>query len=197
MSMSLFSVLGLAFVLGVWTLRKRRRFTVGLLMVMLAGMAMTLWWRPAYEDETFVTHKLSAAMAFVGLIDYDVDSSLSVSLRSEIHKQTLAAILKQPIGIITGHLEGKAYWPMDSQLLTYLGSFGLICLMAFLLLHLAWIGHAFRNRRADGGFALMALLVFGGVFATNRILDYFPMAAIYFFCIASAMNARRIDPRST
>jgi len=185
MSKSLFAVLCVGIIFIVWALRDIRRTLAGAVALVFVAVGVNAW-LSAHDEQLFILHKLSAAGAFVGLIDYDVDSATSVSARSDMHQRTFSAIADEPVRFVLGHLEGKVYWPMDSQALTYLGSFGIVMLFSFLALHATWMLCALRNRAVDGGFAFIALGVFGAIFLTNRILDYFPVATIYFLCIAMA-----------
>lgn len=187
MSKSLFAALSASVVFAFWAAHDRRRLLVGAVAVAALGTGIT-WWASRLEQEVFLLHKLSAAIAFVGLIDYDVDTSATVAVRSEMHARTFAAIAADPGSFLSGHLEGRAYWPIDSQVLTYLGSFGIVLLTVFAALHLIWMRSAFRRRKFDGKFSLVALGVFGFIFFTNRILDYFPVATLYFLCIAIATS---------
>ncbi len=190
MTKSLFAVLAVVALFGFWTLQTRRRMAGGALVgaALLCGV---VWWVNTHEEEVFLLHKLSAAGAFVGLMDYDTDTSKTVSLRSEMHERTFSAIASDPARLLSGHLEHNVYWQMDSQFLTYLGSFGLLFVTLFFALHFIWMLCAARSRSADARFALGALCLFGVIFFTNRILDYFPAATIYFVCVAMATDGGR------
>lgn len=192
MSKSLFAVLASAIVALVWMAQGWRRMTLGLLVAAATVFVILTLLVGTGDDEGvgFVEHKLSAAGAIVGLIEYDVESSATVSLRIEMHQQTFQAIANQPTRLLIGHLDGQPYWPMDSQLLTYLGSFGLPALLLMMVLHVWWTVCAWRTRRDDGGFAVVSLALFSIVFATNRILDYFPIATVYFMIVAMVTQTR-------
>ncbi len=187
MSMSLFTALGVMLLYSVWVTRDVRRLLVAVAVVIGTGMLISAW-LASQEDENFLIHKFAAAAAVIGLVEYDADTSLTVTGRAAGYERTMTAIRKRPLGLITGHLEDKVYWPQDSQALTYLGSFGVLMLTAFVLLHALWMAYAARRWRADGGFTLLALALFGLMFFTNRILDYYPVATLYFFCIAMAFT---------
>lgn len=194
MSKSLFAVIALGIVYIVWMFFSWRRIILSAVAIgaVSVGIAALLY-NTGFSQIVFIEHKLKAVGALIGLVDYDVDSSASVSLRVEIHEQTAAAIAQDPLRLIYGHLEGKQYWPMDSQILTYLGSFGIIMLFIFVVLYLIWLRYSIRNRNVDGAFNLFALLLFGLIFFTNRILDYFPMAIIYFILISMATQKNRME----
>jgi len=188
MSKSLFAVLSLAIVSALWLVQEWRRMIIG-------GIAIGLTFFVALSIHTedhsfrFVEHKLNALGALLGLVEYDIDSSASVSVRLQNHKDTINGLVDQPMALLIGHIDDTSYWPIDSQLLTYIGSFGAIMLAIFLALHVGWLGKAFQLRRNDGSFTFIALVLFSLVFATNRILDYFPVATLYFACIAMISTA--------
>jgi hypothetical protein len=192
MSKALFAVLAVAIVSAVWLACSWRRAALGLVAIVVAAAgALTFLAGNADDDTGFIEHKLNAVGALIGLVEYDIDSSATVSLRLEMHQETLAAISKEPLRLIFGHLGGKPYWPMDSQLLTYIGSFGALMLAAFVALHFYWLTQAVRSRRVDGATAAWSLLLFGLIFATNRILDYFPVAMLYFLIVSMALQNGR------
>lgn len=190
MSQALFAVLAVALVTAIWMALRWRRLLLGAAITVVAAVAALTWFAGAGEGEQagFIEHKLNAAGALIGLVEYDIESSASVSQRVEMHEQTFAAIAKSPLRLLWGHLEGLPYWPMDSQLLTYLGSFGAPMLLLFGTLHLWWLQRAWRMRPFDAGFSAVALALFGLIFTTNRILDYFPVAMLYFVLIAMTLR---------
>lgn len=190
MSKSLFAVLILALVSVLWVVQSYGRILCAMLVTpALAALALRL----NSSAGAFVEHKLRALGAVLGLGEYDVESSASVSLRLQIHKKTFLGIVNDPLTLLTGHISGKPYWPMDSQFLTYIGSFGMIAFLIFLMLNFDSLNKAFRGRAIDGGFSATVLLIFLLIFATNRILDYFPVAILYFSCIALAYHVARIN----
>jgi hypothetical protein len=190
MSKALFAVLAVTLVIAIWLAGSWRRVLAAVPVVLIAVLAfLTLLAGTGQDDETgFLEHKLSAAGALIGLVEYDVESSATVYQRIEMHERTFEALRHDLLGVLVGHLEGLPYWPMDSQVLTYLGSFGAPMLLVFLGLHLWWMTRAWATRRLDGGFALVVLGLFGLIFTTNRILDYFPMATVYFLVVASVLR---------
>jgi hypothetical protein len=196
MSQALFAVLAVALVAAIWLALSWRRLLVGSIVTPLVALAALTWLVGAGESEQtgFIEHKLNAAGALIGLVEYDVDSSASVSQRVEMHEQTFSAIAASPGRLVWGHLGGLPYWAMDSQLLTYLGSFGAPMVALFVALHLFWLHRAWRLRQSDAGFSVVALALFGLIFTTNRILDYFPVATLYFLLVAMALRpAHRLN----
>lgn len=197
MSKALFAVLAVAIVSAAWMALGWRRAALAVIALAVAAVVgVSLLDSDDASGVSMVEHKLSAAGALIGLLDYNIESSASVSLRVEMHQETMAAIARQPLQLLWGHLEGKPYWPMDSQLLTYLGSFGAPMLLAFIALHLWWLGLAWRQRQRDGGFAVWSLGLFGLIFLTNRVLDYFPVATLYFLAVTMALPHTHRVPRA-
>ena len=138
------------------------------------------------EYFSFLVHKISAAGAYIGLWDYDINSSLSVSGRNEIFIITLDQLFQNPWNFLLGHLRGQAYWPVDSQIFTYGGSFGVMAAIIFVAFNIYILFRAYSNRRLDGMFSFFALMMYFSIFFVNRILDYYPMASLYFLCIVVA-----------
>jgi hypothetical protein len=195
MTKSLFAVLAIAIIAVIWMSRSRRRFIGSAVFVCVLSVAVYYFALGGLDEgPSFLENKLRAAGALLGLVSYDVGSSHSVSDRLEIHTRTYAAVRDEPWQFLYGHLDGQVYWPMDSQVLTYFGSFGFVMLLAFLLVHALWVRHAWLNAQNDGGFSLVALLLFSLIFLTNRILDYFPVASLYFLCVMSARQRSRVSP---
>jgi hypothetical protein len=191
MTKSLFAVFGLAIIAAIWASRSWRRLVTSLILACAASM--TLYYFAVgvidNDDPGFLEHKVLAAGALLGFGSYDVESAGSVTGRLEIHQLTYNALRDEPWRLLVGHLQGQVYWPMDSQVLTYLGSFGVAMLLAFLSIHLLWTYRAWANAHNEGGFSFVALLIFSSIFLTNRILDYFPVASMYFICVMSAGRA--------
>ena len=192
---SMFAVLVITLVLMVWVLTSwRRTFLVSIIGFLLVIASILV---PSEQSDDgkmgFIEHKLMAVGALLSLVEYDVNSSASVSQRIEMHERTFGELAVDPLSLFAGHLKGLPYWPMDSQLLTYLGSFGAPFLILFLSLHAYWMVCAWRRRQMDNGFALLSLFIFGLIFLTNRILDYFPMAIIYFMIISMVSGRRFKD----
>lgn len=187
---ALFAVIAIVLVLIVWVLTSwRRTFFASILGILFAtGSILVLSGQSNDREMGFIEHKLMAVGALFSLLEYDVHSSASVSQRIEMHEQTFNGFAIDPLSLIVGHLKGLPYWPMDSQLLTYLGSFGVPFLILFLSLHAYWMLCGWRRRESDDGFTLLSLCIFGLIFVTNRILDYFPVAIIYFIIISIILD---------
>lgn len=176
----------------------RRRATEITLCLILAACTLPLLKAVDGQHEIgFLEHKLTAAAALLGLVEYDMNSSASVSQRLEMHQRTAASISDTPSGLLWGHLEGLPYWPMDSELLTYLGSFGLPFVAGLMMLHGYFTCCAWKSRKADGGFHVVALILFGFIFLTNRILDYYPIAMVYWLVVSGSMRQHSVFSRET
>jgi hypothetical protein len=189
-SKAVFAVLTIAMLFMVWISTSWKRTICASIVGFLLALGSVLLSNGQSDDgETgYVEHKLMAVGALLSLVEYDVDSSASVSQRIAMHKSTFGELAVDPVALVAGHLKGLPYWAMDSQLLTYLGSFGAPFLMLFLTLHVYWMVCAWRRRQEDNGFTFLCLCIFGLIFTTNRILDYFPIAIIYFMIIAMTLK---------
>ena len=191
---ALFAAFAVALVAGCWMVTVVRRTFVGVLIGLTIGLISVFLHSGVSDDGeiSFLEHKLKAVGAALLLVEYDVESSASVSQRVEMHKQTFVEIAAAPFDLVWGHLGGLPYWPMDSQLLTYLGSFGIPFVGIFLLLHIHWTVCAWRVRHIDKGFGLLSLSIFGLIFVANRIFDYYPTAIIYFLIVASVLKRHSV-----
>ena len=187
MTKSLFAILAVVFLTVVWASRSWRRLVAVAVIACCASISIYYFALGAADndDPGFIENKVLAAGTLLGFVSYDVNSSGSVGGRLEIHQRTYDALRDEPWRLVLGHLQGKVYWPMDSQVLTYLGSFGIAMLAAFLFIHALWMRRAWLNAGNDGGFGFVALILFTFIFLTNRILDYFPVATMYFLCVMS------------
>jgi len=189
MTKSLFAILAIIVIALIWASRRWRRMIASVILgcVVATGVSYFVLGAADEDDYSIVANKAFAAAALFGFgrSDNDVESG-SISARLDIHERTYNAMRQQPLQSLLGHFQGLVYWPMDSQILTYLGSFGLMILLAFLSINLLWTYRAWRNAAADGGFGVVALLLFTLIFLTNRILDYFPMASVYFVCAVAS-----------
>lgn len=190
---AIFAVFAIALVVLVWISSSlRRTFLASVLGIFLAlGYVLVLSDRGNYDGEiALLENKLMAVGALLSLVEYDVGSSASVTQRIEMHERTFSGLSANPLSLITGHLEGLPYWPMDSQLLTYLGSFGAPFLIFFLFLNVYWIVCAWRRRLEDNGFTLLSIVIFFLIFLTNRIMEYFPVEIIYFIIVSIILKRR-------
>jgi hypothetical protein len=117
--------------------------------------------------------------------------SLSISLRAEAMKEIANAAVQRPLQFVLLGSSTEWYQGVDSQFLTYLTSFGLISTVLFLMYV---VGCIFRNciyRTPYSKFLIAILLLFCGIFLTNRILDYYPVAL--FFFLATTQNVRNVS----
>jgi hypothetical protein len=196
---AMFGAFAIALILLVWAGSSWRRASIGVFFCAIAATSALalIQGEVGKRERGFLEHKLTAAAAFAGLAEYDVGSSASVSQRVEMHQRTIAEIFDEPSRLLWGHLGGLPYWPMDSELLTYLGSFGLPFVTALMMTQVYFTWCAWRTRKVDGGFHALALLLFGFIFLTNRVLDYYPIVMIYFVIVTGSMRQRYVLSRTS
>lgn len=132
----------------------------------------------------FIEHKIMGVGNFLGLVDYKVNAG-SVSVRIHIHEQAAFYFNKYWLSMIFGHPNKISYFINDSQFLTYSLSFGFPVLILFLILNFWFIYLALLSKEK---FYLLFFISFLLIFLTNRILDYFPVALIYFTVISSMIS---------
>lgn len=117
------------------------------------------------------------------------EGSRSVSLRVEIHKIYVENITNNPLDGLLYGFSDSAYMKFDSQILTYLSSFGaLFSLLFFLIVILLTLKLLTKKYHFEATCICLFLLTF----ATNRILDYYPLPLFF----AMAILAIRKDTPS-
>ncbi len=121
-------------------------------------------------------YKLDSALHVLAE-DNEVRGSISVSSRLQIIAEYAENLIENPVQALLYGFEYKNYMGYDSQVLTYLSSFGVfISLLFFLsfagLLFFCWWARV-------GYFFCVTLLLFGMNFLTNRILDYYPIPLFF------------------
>lgn len=103
----------------------------------------------------------------------------SISVRLEF-LESVSRQFNEPIWVLFGGVDGLNYNYGDSQLITYLTSFGVIQFAVFILyLLLILISIKFwkvRGRSAEFYFLISLLFLL----ITNRVLDYWPMCLFFF-----------------
>lgn len=131
-----------------------------------------------------------------GLVNEAVGGSVSISTRVHIHYEYLDNFLSRPVEAVFYGFTKKAYMAYDSQLLTYLSSFGLLFSLLFFLSFSLVLFRCLPN--GSGRFVFVALFIFGLAFLTNRILDYYPMPIFFALLMVLASddcsyNRRRLS----
>jgi len=116
--------------------------------------------------------------------------SQSVSLRETIHRDYLDKITEHPIiTTLVGDIN-QPYVGVDSQVLTYLSSFGVLTSLFFLLYTVNFGVTSLQLHGRQRYFMLAAVAVYSTTFIFNRILDYYPMA-LFFILLAQLATIER------
>jgi hypothetical protein len=124
---------------------------------------------------------------FLGLVEYEVNAA-SVSVRLGVHERAIYLFNEQWLSMFLGHPYFISYDKNDSQFLTYALSFGIPLVILFLLFNLRLLYVSFRMREK---FYFIFFASFLLIFATNRILDYFPISLVYFLMVAALFNSNK------
>lgn len=136
-------------------------------------------------DFTFLLRKINSLLYSIGFIDQTSLTSRSVGYRIFIIQETIDGILDSFTNIIFGHIYNLTYWYVDSQILTYLGSFGVPMALFFLCLNIFIIRFLIKNRNKIMPEVIIIYFFIIIMLFVNRILDYFP---IMIFFIATIKN---------
>lgn len=182
-SNSLLALISLGVVLGFYFFEYRslRRFAFVLAIfsfsVYLGGQAHLF-----YKFNSLV----GLAFEEVGVVEGEVVGSVSISTRIHIHYEYLDNLFSKPIEAIFYGFTNKAYMAYDSQLLTYLSSFGLLVSLLFFLSFSLVLLHCLSS--GSSYFVFVALFIFGLTFLTNRILDYYPMPIFFALLVVLASD---------
>ncbi|TEQ04924.1 hypothetical protein IPC65_16185 [Pseudomonas aeruginosa] len=120
MTSSMLPVLLLTFITVAWgMLRSGVKFAILCLSVALLFMV--------FSDQILSDHLRYKLASMVGVIDgSQADSSASVSVRVKIHKEYLESLGRDVPGFLFYGFSERYYNGVDSQLITYLSSFGLL-----------------------------------------------------------------------
>lgn len=121
-----------------------------------------------------------------GLVNEAARGSVSISTRVHIHYEYFDNLLSKPVEAVFYGFTKKAYMAYDSQLLTYLSSFGLLFSLLFFLSFSSVLFGCLPN--GSDSFVFVALFIFGLTFLTNRILDYYPMPILFALLIVLASD---------
>jgi hypothetical protein len=190
-SFSLLAVIQIVIVYGFtfWKLKLPSK-AVAILTAICAAIILFPVLGLSLEVLSFVFHKFYGLLNFLGIIEYDT-AAKSISLRSEIHGRALRVIAQDPTVLLIGQT-GVVYDANDSQILSFILSFGGLITSAFVVLNMIFCLSALKNKN---DFVFIALILFNFSFFTNRLLDYFPMAILYFALVSylSQINRRRLS----
>ena len=184
MTSSMLSSIALGLVLVAWV--AQRLSLKKIMLILIGAIALPVVVMNFASDH--LVYKMNSA---INIFDDSPssDSSRSVSLRVEIHKTYLDNLEKNPLqGVLYG-FDDSSYMKFDSQILTYASSFGFVyTLLFFAVITLFMLKSAIRKDY----FSTLCLLLFSITFATNRILDYYPLPLFLGLIIAISSSRSRM-----
>lgn len=193
MSFSLFATFNLILVFMFFISQSPFRVTAKVFLIFILLVAVIFLMteislpdvQPIFQ---FLLHKLMGFADFLGFVDYETDAA-SVSVRLGVHERAAYIFNDQWVSMLLGHPYFISYDKNDSQILTYALSFGIPLMIIFMLLNLRFLYLAFHMREK---FYFVFFTSFFLIFATNRILDYFPIALIYFLMVVAMTNSFKV-----
>jgi hypothetical protein len=112
-------------------------------------------------------------------------NSLSISERINQHLFFIETALSDWSLALFGGLERYTYWVADSQYLTYFASYGMLFGLFFAGFNLYALKRALELKAIDNGFSFSSLFFLNLAFLTSRVLDYFPIASVYFIILGT------------
>lgn len=137
-----------------------------------------------------LSNKLNSLLYYVGLSDIHKESR-SVSLRVENINMAIDFLRELGLQWGFGHYQGLTYYPVDSQYISILLSFGFFLFFYFLVFNFTALLRILNKTRIDNrAFIFFGFLLCNFMFVNNRILDYFPLGFIYISLIALISRIR-------
>lgn len=120
-------------------------------------------------------YKLEALIEFIKTLDYS-NTSLSISTRIEFF-EGVKLLNKDVMTFLTGGVNNTYYNFGDSQMITYVTSFGVPLFLIFVF----YLGRLYiKAKNTSLKYFIISFLL---ILITNRILDYWPIAIIIFISI--------------
>lgn len=185
----------LSVVILIVTFLKKGNFLRKFILVSLALGSLLFFLFIAKIEGGFLVNKVNALLYYIGLSDFEA-GSISVSVRAE--NMSLAIRFLQDAGtqLFFGHYQGLTYYPIDSQYITLLLSFGLVVFLYFIFFNLIAVCKIGLNKKYEKrGFIFLGLLLFFLIFINNRVLDYFPLGYIFVSLIALTSRGNEVIMR--
>ncbi|MBU0792305.1 MAG: hypothetical protein KKC55_17860 [Gammaproteobacteria bacterium] len=180
MSSSMLSVAMLAAVLlGALLIRLTVKKLIALLFLPVIA---------AVAAPSAITDHVAYKLASIAPSDDMESRSISVSGRLDIHAEYANRFSEEPFQALFYGFEH--YIGIDSQVLTYISSFGLLISAFFFIAVSIGMASAFKGKGELNRFVAVALLLFAVSFLSNRLLDYFPVA-FFLFAVLSMLRPER------
>ena len=194
LTLSLFTSISLAFVFLYFLKVNRIVSIAGILKFsfILACIGFCYNYFSEYFDTIkfgFLENKLNSLLGYLGVINYDASNSLSVSVREKIVFETYHGFITYR-NILFGHIYDCNYWRVDNQMLSYIGSFGIIWFTLFIVVLVKMIKKVLRGE--NNFFPRIGLLLIFIILFTNRILEYFPILFLVILMFKISLNKKRI-----
>lgn len=126
--------------------------------------------------------------------DYQPESSLSISGRLVFLLTGLGMMAESPLSLVFGH---PAFIPMyngDGLWTSYLVSFGFPVVLLFLAANMFVFYRGIVSKSPDLLFSSWIVAISMVFFVTNRILDYWPSALLYFLAF-TYLSVKGVKPR--
>lgn len=110
------------------------------------------------------------------------EGSKSITLRFEIHNTFLQKVSEEFLSVMIFGYNDFYYYNTDSQFLTFFGSFGVLPSLLFFgiaFCQLFLVSQKYNVSR----FFWISIFLFFVMFFTNRVIDYYPMALVFFLLV--------------
>jgi hypothetical protein len=179
MTSSLLATVLLPMVLLTWGLRSPKKAFIASFAGIL-GISLFILSGPKLITN-HVNYKLSSLFGGGGAAA--AERSISVTERVNIHAHFMDGLATKPFYYFFFGSTDNSYHGVDSQFITYFGSFGFFLASFFFCGIAVMLFKAIRSGYADSIFLITSIAVFGLSFFTNRILDYFPVSILLFLLL--------------
>lgn len=172
--------------IAIFSLAVKPRFSVAVICACFVAVLCLL---PNSTTNGHTAYKMESLLSAVQGAQ-GVGISQSVSLREKIHFDYFDKLVARPAATILIGDTSKSYYGVDSQILTYLSSFGVVISLFFLLYMIKFSLAAIALPNDSRYFIVSVVAIYSIAFVFNRILDYYPMALFLFLC-SSVITAER------
>lgn len=186
-SNSLLSLVLLLVVFVVWALRQEE---VWVKFATCLGVIFSAFWGWGILGDHALYKIRTAANVILG---DGGDGSISITGRVGLYVSYFSDFQSDFLGnIFFGDLR-RPYAGLDSQVITYFASFGIVIGSLFFVAYFMCIGSFWRHRSGFGFFMVCLLMVTAFSFLTNRMLDYYPVPLLLFIAVAAAQSSGELQ----
>lgn len=152
----------------------QRRFVILFLLLLTVSALVFI----ARSGEGLLGNKINALLYFLGFADHEA-RSVSIHQRLENIELLREYIYRGGAGLLFGHFDDISYYPVDSQYISIILSFGLFGFLVFIVFNSVAIARASLRHSQYKMFVLLVVGMFLLIFSNNRVLDYFPLGYLY------------------